>query len=212
MDDILIYSLGFLAQLMFSGRVIVQWFVSEKAGQVLSPTLFWKLSLIGSCMMIIYGVLRKDIVIIAGQSLSYYIYIRNLHLKDQWKLFPNILQWTIVVLPVLSIGFLLLTKQYNFDNVFFNEEISSWLLVVGTVGQSVFVSRFVYQWIVSEKRKESVLPLGFWLLALGGSIMILIYGIYREDPVLIAGHTFGMIVYIRNIMIGIKADKKLQNN
>lgn len=57
------------------------------------------------------------------------------------------------------------------------------------------------QWFYSEKRKESSLPLGFWLLSLAGSLLILIYAIFRKDPVLLVGHSLGVFLYLRNILI-----------
>jgi len=65
----------------------------------------------------------------------------------------------------------------------------------------VFTLRFVYQWIYSEKHKKSSLPLGFWLLSLIGSVLILTYAIFRRDPVLFLGHIFGMVVYVRNLVL-----------
>jgi len=65
----------------------------------------------------------------------------------------------------------------------------------------VFTLRFVYQWIYSERKKESTLPLGFWVISLIGSSLILSYAIIRKDPVLLAGHLFGAVVYIRNIFL-----------
>lgn len=71
----------------------------------------------------------------------------------------------------------------------------------GFVGQFVFASRFLVQWIASERKKKSYIPLAFWYLSLGGAIMLLSYAIWRKDPVFILGQTFGMIVYIRNLML-----------
>jgi len=66
----------------------------------------------------------------------------------------------------------------------------------------IFSLRFVYQWIYSEKAKISTLPFGFWMISLVGSFIILTYGVFRKDPVLIAGQLFGFIVYSRNILLG----------
>jgi lipid-A-disaccharide synthase-like uncharacterized protein len=80
----------------------------------------------------------------------------------------------------------------------------SWLspwIVVGLAGQALFSARFIYQWIVSERRKESVIPLGFWYLSLGGSLVLLCYAIYRHDPVFILGQSFGSFIYIRNLIL-----------
>jgi len=82
-----------------------------------------------------------------------------------------------------------------------NENIPFWLLMLGIVAQLVFIFRFVYQWLSSEKKKSSHLPMGFWIISLMGSLLILTYSIFRIDKVLFIGHSFGMFVYIRNIYL-----------
>ena len=79
-------------------------------------------------------------------------------------------------------------------------------LVVGFLGQALFGSRFLVQWIVSERRGESVVPLAFWYLSLGGASLLLAYAIWRQDPVFILGQSLGFLVYTRNlILIGRRA-------
>ena len=80
----MIYALGFLAQICFSARLLIQWIISEKEKQVVSPTLFWLLSLLGSYLLFFYGWLRNDFAIILGQLISYYIYIWNLNMKNRY--------------------------------------------------------------------------------------------------------------------------------
>jgi len=74
-------------------------------------------------------------------------------------------------------------------------------LVVGFTAQAVFAARFLVQWIASERAKESVVPVAFWYLSLGGAAMLLIYAIYRQDPVFILGQSTGSIIYIRNLIL-----------
>jgi lipid-A-disaccharide synthase-like uncharacterized protein len=71
---------GVLAQLVFGARFIVQWIASEKAERSVIPVGFWFLSIAGGLMTLIYGFARRDIVIIMGQALSIFIYVRNLML------------------------------------------------------------------------------------------------------------------------------------
>src|SRR5690606_35182191 len=85
MDHILIYGLGFLSQILFFARNIAQWFLSEKEGEVISPAVYWQISLAASILMFIYGVLRNDFAIVLGQIIVYMIYIRNLQLKKVWR-------------------------------------------------------------------------------------------------------------------------------
>jgi len=74
-------------------------------------------------------------------------------------------------------------------------------LVIGFVGQACFTGRFLVQWIVSEWRKESTIPVAFWFLSLSGGVILLAYSIYRRDPVFILGQSFGAVVYVRNLML-----------
>lgn len=74
-------------------------------------------------------------------------------------------------------------------------------LIVGFAGQAVFTSRFVLQWLYSEYKRRSVIPVGFWYLSMLGSALLLIYAIYRQDPVFIIGQSFGFLVYLRNLQL-----------
>ena len=79
-------------------------------------------------------------------------------------------------------------------------QITPWV-IIGFVGQVLFGARFIIQWIVSEKRRESTIPLAFWYCSIGGSIVLLTYAIHRHDPVFIVGQSLGSIIYIRNLIL-----------
>jgi len=207
MSNWIIYSIGFLAQILFSGRLILQWIVSEKNKKVLTPSIFWKLSLLASFLLFVYGYLRNDFAIMLGQALTYFIYIRNLQLQGEWQKAPKPLQWFLWIFPALLVIYSFNNNTYDISNLFKNDDISTSLLIWGSMAQVIFTLRFVYQWIYSERTKESVLPLGFWLLSLIGSIMILIYAIFRLDPVLFVGHIMGSVIYFRNIILSKKEIK-----
>ena len=201
MSNWIIYSVGFLAQLLFSGRLVLQWVLSEKSKRVLTPSLFWKLSLFASFLLFVYGYLREDFAIMLGQALTYFIYIRNLQLQGEWQKAPKWLQWFLWLFPVILVIYSYNNNTYDLDKLFNNESIPVWLLAWGTIAQIIFTLRFVYQWFYSERNRESSLPFGFWLLSLIGSSMILIYAILRKDPVLLVGHAMGLVIYFRNILI-----------
>ena len=198
MKDWLIYSIGFIAQILFSGRLIIQWITSEKQRKVITPSIFWTLSLIASFLLFVYGYLRLDFAIMLGQSLTYFIYIRNLQLQGKWQKFPKLVQVLLFIVPVLIVIFYYNNNKIDIELLFKNEAIPMWLLILGVVAQIIFTLRFVYQWIHSERHKESTLPMGFWVLSLIGAALILTYAIIREDPVLFVGHLFGLIIYARN--------------
>jgi lipid-A-disaccharide synthase-like uncharacterized protein len=69
----------------------------------------------------------------------------------------------------------------------------------GLLGQALFSARFLVQWIASERRKQSVMPVHFWYFSVGGGVMLLAYAIYRLDPVFILGQGAGLFVYARNL-------------
>ena len=74
-------------------------------------------------------------------------------------------------------------------------------LCIGFIGQGLFASRFIVQWIYSEKKGESQIPLIFWYLSIFGGIGLLIYAIFRKDPVIIMGQSFGLFIYLRNLFL-----------
>jgi lipid-A-disaccharide synthase-like uncharacterized protein len=80
-------------------------------------------------------------------------------------------------------------------------KIDWWWVGIGLAGQALFTSRFLVQWIVSERRQKSVVPVAFWWLSLGGAALLLAYSIYRRDPVFILGQAFGFMVYTRNLIL-----------
>ena len=74
-------------------------------------------------------------------------------------------------------------------------------LIIGFIGQGLFASRFIVQWIYSEKRGESHIPIVFWYLSIFGGVGLLIYAIFRKDPVIILGQSFGLFIYLRNLIL-----------
>jgi len=212
MNNYLIYAIGLVAQILFSARLIVQWVKSEKAGRTLSPTIFWQLSLIASFLLMAYGILRNDLVIILGQALSYFIYIRNLQYKGAWKLIPYYFKITVIVFPFLAIAWLSTGLVHSWSDILHNDDISMFMLTWGGAGQIIFTFRFVYQWYFSEQKGKSVLPAGFWIISLVGSAVIVVYGIYRQDPIILLGQSFGVFIYIRNLFLIIKNKRNAARN
>lgn len=198
----LVFAIGFLAQGFFSARTLIQWFLSEKQRRVVSPDLYWICSLAGSILLFSYGWLRHDFSIILGQFFSYYIYIWNLNIKGVWKRVPRPLRWLIAALPAIALLMMLNDVPSFIARFLRNDNVPLWLLVFGSAGQIIFTLRFIYQWYYSYRRRRSILPLGFWIISLVGSGIIIAYGIFRLDPVLILGQSVGFVAYLRNIVIG----------
>lgn len=74
-------------------------------------------------------------------------------------------------------------------------------LVVGFLGQACFSARFLVQWIASERRRESVVPVSFWYLSIAGAAILFAYAIHRMDPVFILGQAAGVAIYSRNLYL-----------
>lgn len=80
---------------------------------------------------------------------------------------------------------------------------SGWL-AFGLIGQAVFSARFVLQWIYSEYRKRSIMPIAFWYMSIIGGGLLLAYALYKRDPVFIAGQSCGVLIYLRNLQLRLR--------
>lgn len=76
--------------------------------------------------------------------------------------------------------------------------LDAWV-ILGFVAQAFFTARFLVQWLASERARKSVIPVAFWWCSIGGGLLLLVYALYRRDPVFIAGQAFGVFVYLRNL-------------
>lgn len=74
-------------------------------------------------------------------------------------------------------------------------------LAIGFAGQFLFTSRFLVQWIASERSGRSVVPLAFWWFSLAGGATLLAYALWRQDPVFAIGQATGLFIYIRNLVL-----------
>ena len=83
----------------------------------------------------------------------------------------------------------------------FMDILASPMGLIGMLGQVLFFSRFLVQWIASEKKGRSTVPLSFWYLSIGGGLLLLVYALWRKDPVITLGQLVGVFVYVRNLML-----------
>ena len=74
-------------------------------------------------------------------------------------------------------------------------------MIVGLIGQGMFSMRFIVQWLASERAGISVIPFSFWIFSLGGSFLLLLYAVYRRDPIFILGQAPNLLIYSRNIWL-----------
>ena len=80
-------------------------------------------------------------------------------------------------------------------------DLNVYWIVIGFLGQAFFTMRFVVQWIASERKRRSVIPIAFWFFSCGGGAVLLAYAIHKQDPVFIFGQGGGLIIYARNLWL-----------
>lgn len=83
----------------------------------------------------------------------------------------------------------------------FKQIVTNPWVIFGLAAQAVFMARFVVQWIASERAGRSYVPVIFWYLSLGGSTMLTVYAVWRQDPVFILGQSLACIIYFRNLVL-----------
>ena len=103
-----------------------------------------------------------------------------------------------------------MTSLLNYLHDVFVVKFDAWVLL-GFVAQFFFTMRFVVQWIASERARKSVIPVAFWFFSIGGGALLLVYALYRRDPVFIAGQALGLVVYLRNIYFIILNGKQVSS-
>jgi lipid-A-disaccharide synthase-like uncharacterized protein len=89
-------------------------------------------------------------------------------------------------------------NEYLWD---FIKKFDDPLVLFGFAGQFVFMTRFLIQWYVSEKRKRSTVPVIFWWISTLGGLMLLTYGLLDRDPVIVMGQGLGVTIYLRNLWL-----------
>lgn len=87
-----------------------------------------------------------------------------------------------------------------------------WWVLLGFVAQGLFTMRFVVQWLASERAGRSVMPFAFWLFSIGGGVLLLVYALYRKDPVFIAGQGLGVFIYVRNLQLVLREKRSATAN
>lgn len=189
--------IGHAGHALFFARFFIQWIASEKKKESVVPVSFWLCSIGGSLVVLYYAIHRQDPVFIVGMALGFLIALRNLILIFRKPFYKHPL--------ILSIGVLILLSfypvyKYGAPSREGLPSLNAFVLV-GFIGQAIFTARFVIQWIVSEKKNKSVMPVGFWYCSIVGGTMRLIYAIYRKDFVFILGSAVGLIPYSRNLVL-----------
>ncbi|MFT4537628.1 MAG: lipid-A-disaccharide synthase-like uncharacterized protein [Planctomycetota bacterium] len=198
-------AIGWLGNAFFFGRFLLQWRAAEQARHVVAPPLFWWFSISGSCCLLIYTASRSEAVLFAGALVNAAIYARNIY----WAQAPDRVRAlsraasssiALICLAVLitGVGWQLLWHPTVTET---EGPHRMWVVIV-FVGQVLWSSRFLIQWLDLEHRQRSHLPRAFWWVSLAGNLALLSYVLHLRDAVLIAGYAVGPVVQLRNIVLG----------
>lgn len=208
-----LYYCGFLSAIAFFARFFIQWTYSEWQKKSVVPKSFWKLSLIGNILALLHALLQQQLHVYLVQVLNGCISWRNLNLLGN-PTYKRSLKRVLLVFAILflsSIGLFLETGLALFHKIEFfrvpntpwkdvQEVTTSWHFF-GTIGLILFSIRFWVQWWLAEKNSKSSLQAPFWWLSLLGGCSTLLYFWHLGDAVNAIGPAFGLIPYIRNLML-----------
>lgn len=210
-----LYPLGFLASLAFGGRFIIQWLQSEKAHKSVVPRSFWQISLLGNVLLLIHSFIQVQYHICVVQGFNAVISWRNLNLmqtKTPSISFRGVCSLLFGSIIAISLAFAIqdwwLMREFDWFRIptapWQSTSITSvpfiWH-ILGTFAFLLFSSRFWIQWWFAEKAHTSYFPICFWWLSLVGAILSMAYFLRINDTVNLIGPLFGLIPYIRNLML-----------
>jgi lipid-A-disaccharide synthase len=205
--DHLYWILGILASAIFTLRVLIQWYFTEKKRQSITPPLFWKISLCGNLLMLLHYLVQLQFNFCIVQGVNAVISWRFIQLGKRQPLMkiPAVIFIIIAVLSTITALFYLQSSPgaitwfrsplQNGDN----RQISPIWHLIGTIGIALFASRFWVQWYLSEKKQDSTLGIYFWWMSLLGASFTLLYTLQLQDVVSCWGYIWGIIPYIRNL-------------
>lgn len=206
----LVTGLWWLGGAIFYGRFYVQWIVSEFKRRSVVPAVFWYMSAIGSVMLLSYNVYTRQPGAAFGQSFNMIVYARNLvHIWRKKGQLSRALSFAIhaatALIVILAVS---LTAHTWWREYLANRDLpvetakQNWMFLgIWAVGQSLFFLRFLIQWIVSELKKESVVPPIFWYLSVFAAVLQGVSFVQRQDWLNSVGMFTTLIVYVRNIAL-----------
>ena len=203
-----VHALGICGGLLFFGRFYIQWIASEFRRKSVMPIAFWYLSATGSLMLLSFAILTRSPIGTLGHNMNVVIYGRNLHhiWRDRGTLTKRrdrLLHAVMLVVVVIALGFLAQTwyREYEINQSAPPAEArQTWIwLGIGVMGQALFAARFLIQWIATERKRQSVVPVSFWYLSLAAAGLQAAAFAQRTEWVFVAGLVSTMFIYARNL-------------
>jgi lipid-A-disaccharide synthase-like uncharacterized protein len=161
---------------------------------------FWFFSMLGAVLLLAYASHQRDPVIALGQMVGLAIYLRNIQLlRRQLGQSPVPLFGPWLLLSTLALSAGLISNPAPLSAL--TERGEPIWMALGFIGQTLFTGRFIVQLYFSERAHASVNPVHFWYLSMSGSLLLLGYALHTGDGVIILGQSFGMLVYLRNLVL-----------
>lgn len=218
-----LYPLGFLSAFAFSARMLLQWIKSEAKGESIVMPAFWKLSLCGNLLLLTHAFIQAQFHVCLIQTCNAIISWRNLNLMQTSENQITTKRTILLLLGAMAT----ITFAFALQGYFISSGVSEWFRIpatpwqinagkqvslswhlMGFFGLILFSSRFWLQWWCIEMYKVSYLGSAFWWCSLIGESLCLTYFLRIEDPVNFIGPVFGLIPYLRNLMLIYKKKKQ----
>lgn len=211
---IFLYPLGLVSVIAFSLRFLVQWVLSEVKKESVVPKVFWQLSLLGNSALLLHSAVQLQYHVCVIQAINAVIALRNLNLMQEkakhWRLSFVVLLMTLAFL-IPTACFMLWSPEVWFripTHLFSpSDAVSFFWHWIGFLGVFLFALRFWLQWVDSEREGHSTLEASFWQISLIGACFSLAYFLKIHDIVNLLGPLFGVIPYLRNLML-LSSNKK----
>jgi 4-amino-4-deoxy-L-arabinose transferase-like glycosyltransferase/lipid-A-disaccharide synthase-like uncharacterized protein len=188
-------ALGWIGQACFFSRSLYQWFESERSRTSAAPKHYWTISLVGSALVSIYAVGRAEWILLAGLLINGIVYARNLALGSRRRGLPRV---PLALTGVAMGGVLLAVWAAQLEAP---DALPRAWVSLAAVGQLLWSSRFLIQWLQAERTGRPSFGPAFWWVSLLGNLALLAYALRLGDPVFIAGYALGPVPQVRNLIL-----------
>lgn len=217
MEDwrVVLYPLGFLSSLAFTARFVIQWLASELHGKPTVTGTFWRISIVGNGLLLCHSVLQGQSHVALIQTINGVIACRNLNLlkPSEQRASLRTTAFALIAALAVTVGLFSAFSIAATGTVdWIRVPTAPWndaaqrsapfvVHLLGTIGLVLFNCRFWIQWWQAERAGDSVLSPAFWWASLLGAALSLLYFGTIKDPVNLIGPLFGMVPYLRNLML-----------
>jgi lipid-A-disaccharide synthase-like uncharacterized protein len=200
-------AIGIAGQVLFTARILVQWYASEKAKESVVPNSFWWLSVGGTLMLLAYAWFTGDAVFLIGPTLNLFLYLRNLMIAYRGRRLGSVAVLAPLAVVMLITGGVAAYLMAAEKEILKFDESPLWLSI-GLAGTALWTLRFPVQWIISERTGKSVLPPAFWWMSIAGAGLLTAYAAYKPDAVFVLAYALNPIPAIRNLMLQYRKKKE----